>query len=348
MTLELFDVTIVGGGPAGLYAAFYSGMRDLKTKLIDSGDELGGRMRIYKEKMIWDVGGVTPTMGGHLIEQLIAQAKTFDPTIILNAQVTDFEKNGEGQFIITTEDGQQHLSKTLILAVGYGMLSLQKLEVEGADRFEVTNLHYTVQELEQFRGKNIVISGGGDSAVDWANELEKIASQVTVIHRRYDFGGHERNVRTMKNSTVKIVTPYEIKSLQSSDGRCIEKVIVANCETQEEQTVCADAVIINHGFKYDYGKLEQWGLKLSDGCAHVDGKCSTNIAGIYGAGDFTDYDSKVRLITGAFSDAVLAVNSANHFINPQARQVAMVSSHNAIFKEKNKQLGLDDTDYYDN
>ncbi|RXH52243.1 NAD(P)/FAD-dependent oxidoreductase [Kurthia gibsonii] len=346
MSLELYDVTIVGGGPAGLFTAFYSGMRDLKTKLIDSGSELGGRMRIYQEKMIWDIGGSRPTLCRDMIDQLIDQANTFEPTIILNSEVIDYEKLVDGNFLITTHDGKQHLSRTVILAIGYGMLSLQKLEIEGADRFEITNLHYTVQELEQFRGKHVLISGGGDSAVDWANELVQIAEQVTVVHRRDEFGGHERNVVNMKNSKAQVLTPFTIKSLQSEDGEAINEVFIEHTETLEERSISVDAVIINHGFKYDSGKLEEWGLELDNGCAVVDHKCATSIPGIYGAGDFTTYDSKVRLIAGAFADAVLALNNAKMYITPDAREVAMVSSHNVKFKEKNKELGLDDSDYY--
>ncbi len=200
MKKELYDVTIVGGGPAGLYTAFYSGMRDLKTKIIEYSSQLGGRMLIYPEKMIWDVGGVPPILGGQLIEHLIEQAKTFDPTIVFNQKVEHLEKQSDGTFILTSSTGEKHYSKTVILAVGYGVLSMQKLEIEGADKYEVTNLHYTVQDLEVFRDKHVLISGGGNSAVDWANELEPIAASVTVVHRRDEFGGHEK--KCLKNAGI--------------------------------------------------------------------------------------------------------------------------------------------------
>ncbi|MCT6815391.1 MAG: NAD(P)/FAD-dependent oxidoreductase, partial [Lysinibacillus fusiformis] len=198
MVKELYDVTIVGGGPAGLFTAFYSGMRDLKTKIIECSDQLGGRVLIFPEKMIWDIGGMPPILGGQLIKQLVEQAKTFNPTIVLNQKVEHLQRQADGTFILTSATGEKHYSKTVILAVGYGVLSLQKLEIEGADKYEVTNLHYTVQELEVFRNKHVLISGGGNSAVDWANELAPIASSVTVVHRRDEFGGHERNVAMMR------------------------------------------------------------------------------------------------------------------------------------------------------
>lgn len=344
MTIEMYDVTIVGGGPAGLYTSFYSGMRDLKTKIIEYSSQLGGRMLIYPEKMIWDVGAVTPILGGQLIEQLVEQAKTFDPTIVLNQKVEKLEKQSDGTFILTSSTGEKHYSKTVILAVGYGVLSMQKLEIAGVDRYEVTNLYYTVQELEIFRNKHVLISGGGNSAVDWANELEPIAASVTIVHRRDEFGGHEKNVIKMRESSVSIKTPYEVVQLHG-DGDLIQSVSIANKETDEAEQLEVDAVIVNHGLKCDYGALEKWGLDIQDGVAIVNEKRETNIEGVYGAGDFVDHPSKVRLIAGAFTDGILALNSAKLYLEPDAPKVAYVSSHNIRFKERNKKIGLVDNDY---
>lgn len=344
MKEELYDVTIVGGGPAGLYTAFYSGMRDLKTKIIEYSSQLGGRMLIYPEKMIWDVGGVPPILGGQLIEHLIEQAKTFDPTIVFNQKVEHLERQSDGTFILTSSTGEKHYSKTVILAVGYGVLSMQKLEIEGADKYEVTNLHYTVQELEIFRDKHVLISGGGNSAVDWANELEPIAASVTVVHRRDEFGGHEKSVLKMRESSVCLKTPYEVVQLHG-DGELIQSVSIENKESGEIERIELDAIIVNHGLKCDYGALEKWGLSIEDGVAIVNEKRETNIAGIYGAGDFVDHPSKVRYIAGAFTDGILALNSAKLYLEPDAPKVAYVSSHNIRFKERNKKIGLVDNDY---
>lgn len=287
---------------------------------------------------------MTPILGGQLINQLVEQAQTFDPTIVLNQKVEGLEKQPDGTFILTSSTGEKHYSKTVILAVGYGVLTMQKLEIEGADRYEVTNLHYTVQELEIFRNKHVLISGGGNSAVDWANELEPIAASVTIVHRREDFGGHEKYVLRMKESSVCVKTPYEVVQLHS-DGDVIQSVSIMNKETEEIERVEVDAVIVNHGLKCDYGALEEWGLHIEDGVALVNEKRETNIEGIYGAGDFIDHPSKVRLIAGAFTDGVLALNSAKLLIEPDAPKVAYVSSHNIRFKERNEKIGLQDNDY---
>ncbi len=319
-------------------------MRDLKTKIIEYSSQLGGRMLIYPEKMIWDVGGVPPILGGQLIEQLIEQAKTFDPTIVFNQKVEHLERQSNGTFILTSSTGEKHYSKTVILAVGYGVLSMQKLEIEGADKYEVTNLHYTVQELEIFRDKHVLISGGGNSAVDWANELEPIAASVTVVHRRDEFGGHEKSVLKMRDSSVCLKTPYEVVQLHG-DGELIQSVSIENKDTGKIERIELDAIIVNHGLKCDYGALEKWGLNIEDGVAIVNEKRETNIEGIYGAGDFVDHPSKVRYIAGAFTDGILALNSAKLYLEPDAPKVAYVSSHNIRFKERNKKIGLVDNDY---
>lgn len=340
--LELYDVTIIGGGPAGMYTAFYSGMRDLKTKLIEAKDELGGRMLVYPEKMIWDVGGVTPLLCRQLIDQLAQQARTFDPTIIFGQQITHHERLEDGTYMLTSATGEQHWTRTVILAIGYGILQMAKLEIEGADRYEVTNLHYTVQELEPFRGKRVLISGGGDSAVDWANELESIAASVTIVHRREQFGGHEKNIVRMKESSVNVRVPFAVSQLHSSNGETIDQVTISHIESGESEQYEVDAVIVNHGLKSDFGPLREWGIDMGEWCANVSGKLETNLPGIFAAGDFVDYSSKVRLIAGTFTDAVLALNSAKLYMDPSAPKAAYVSSHNERFKEKNKALGVVD------
>ncbi|BBI32963.1 NAD(P)/FAD-dependent oxidoreductase [Cohnella abietis] len=338
--LELFDTTIIGGGPAGMYTAFYSGMRDLKTKIIDAQDQLGGRLLTYPEKVIWDVGGVTPILCEQLISQLVQQAQTFEPTIVLGQQIAGLEHQPDGTMILTATNGEQHWTKTVILAIGYGIRKMAKLEIEGADRYEVTNLYYTVQELETFRNKRVLISGGGDSAVDWANALEPIAASVTVVHRREQFGGHERNIKKMKESSVNVLVPYRVEKLHSKDGAVIDEVTITHMVTEEQEQLEVDAIIVNHGMKSDFGPIRDWGLDIGEWNIQVSERMCTNIPGIFAAGDTVNYGSKVGLIAGTFNDGVLALNSAKLFMEPEAHKYAYVSSHNEKFKEKNKALGI--------
>ena len=168
---ELFDVTIIGGGPAGLYSAFYSGLREMKTKIIEFLPQLGGKLHLYPEKMIWDVGGITPMPGERLREQLVQQGLTFNPEVVTNTKIHSISKNEEGIFLLETDSGEVHYSKTVIVAVGSGIVTPQKLKIEGAERFEVANLNYTVKSLMHFRDKVVVLSGGGNSTLLSSNSL---------------------------------------------------------------------------------------------------------------------------------------------------------------------------------
>lgn len=342
--LELYDITIIGGGPAGLYAAFYSGMRDMKTKLIEAKEELGGRLLTYPDKVIWDIGGMPPAPCDQVIRQMIAQAQTFEPTIVLGQQISGLERLEDGTLILTSATGERHHTKTVVLALGYGVLKQAKLDLEGAERFEATNLHYTVQELQRFRNKRVLISGGGNSAVDWANELEPIAASVTVVHRRDQFGGHEKNVRKMRESSVRVLTPYAIAELHAgADGETIEAVSIAGVNAEgrlddHTERLAVDAVIVNHGLRSDFGPIVHWGMDMTQWHINVNDKLATNLPGVFVAGDTANYPAKLRLISGTFTDASLAVNNAKMYIEPEALAYATVSSHNTKFDEKNKAL----------
>ncbi|RXZ78508.1 NAD(P)/FAD-dependent oxidoreductase [Paenibacillaceae bacterium] len=333
---DIYEITIIGGGPAGLYASFYSGMRAMRTKLIDAKQELGGFMRTYPEKLVWDVGGVDPIRCEKLIDSLERQAKTFDPTIVLGQEIAHMERGDDQVFVLTSKTGERHYTRTILLCAGRGMTHVQKLNIEGANRYELTNLHYTVTDLSRFKDKRVLISGGGDSAVDWANEIVNLAAEVIVVHRRDQFTAHELPVAQMKASAV-VMTPYYISRLYGAGDR-LESVDLAHSETEAIERIEVDEVIVSHGYDRDFGGLVEWKLDREDYGVSVDPRMRTSIPGIFGAGDFITYGSKVRLIAGAFSDAVLAVNSAKFYMEPTASDMAGVSSHNARFFEKNKAI----------
>ncbi|WKA54673.1 NAD(P)/FAD-dependent oxidoreductase [Planococcus shixiaomingii] len=339
---EVFDVTVIGGGPAGLYSAFYSGLREMKTKLIEYQPQLGGKIHVYPEKMIWDVGGQTPIQGSKLIDQLVEQGLTFNPEVVLNEKVETISRNEEGLFELAGSSGQVHLSKTVIVAVGGGILNPQKLEIEGAERFEVANLNYTVKSLERFIGKTVLISGGGNSAIDWANELEPIAKQVYITYRKSELAGHEAQVKQLMNSSVSCFLNSTITRLIASGDRdAIEFVELTHQESREVMHIPIDEVIINHGYERDISLLEESPLavEISDGY-YIAGNANSesSVPGLYAAGDILQHPGKLNLIAGTFQDAANAVNKAKQYIQPDAFGVAMVSSHNEIFKKRNQEL----------
>lgn len=339
---DLFDVTIIGGGPAGLYSAFYSGLREMKTKIIEFQPYLGGKLHVYPEKMIWDVGGQTPIPGEKLIKQLVAQGLTFNPTVVLKEKVESISRNEEGIFVLEGSSGEKHYSKTIIVAIGSGILNPQKLEIDGAERFEVSNLHYTVKSLKQFKDKNVLISGGGNSAIDWANELESVAKNVYLTYRKNNLAGHEAQATQLLNSCAVCYLNTTIKKLIASrNHEMIEGVELENHETGEISKLSVDEVIINHGYQRDATLLENSDLhiELVDNY-YISGNAmsESSVEGLYGAGDILMHDGKVHLIAGAFQDAANAVNKAKQFIQPKANKFGMVSSHNELFKERNKLL----------
>ena len=339
---ELFDVTISGGGPAGLYSAFYSGLREMKTKLIEFQPQLGGKIHVYPEKMIWDVGGITPTPGAKLIDQLVEQGLTFNPTVELNEKIESITRNDEGIFVLNGSSGKQHFSKTVIVAVGSGILKPQKLKIEGAERFEVSNLNYTVKSLKRFKDRTVIISGGGNSAIDWANELEPIAKKVYLTYRKDALNGHEAQVSQLMTSSVDCFFHTEItKLIADANHEVIERVELTNAETGEVLYLPIDDVIINHGFERDSALLQnsELNIDLKDEY-YISGNATSesSVPGLYAAGDILTFDGKVNLIAGAFQDAVNAVNKAKQYIQPDANNFGMVSSHNEVFKKRNREL----------
>ncbi|MFE6796240.1 NAD(P)/FAD-dependent oxidoreductase [Paenibacillus chitinolyticus] len=337
MKQDIYDIIIIGGGPAGMYAAFYSGMREMKTKIIEAKHELGGFMRTYPEKLVWDVGGIEPVRCETIIHSLIKQAKTFDPKIVFGQEVVGMKKRNDGIFILTAKTGEKHYTKTIILATGRGITRIQKLTVEGADRYELNNLHYTVTNLNKFKDKRVLISGGGDSAVDWAIELARIAKEVYVVHRRDDFSAFESSVTRMKSVATAFV-PYTVFRLHGN-GNKIEYVTLQHVDSKETTRIEVDEVLVNHGFDRNFGgAILEWGLDSEEYGISVTPKMCTSMPGIFGAGDIVTNEGKIRLIAGAFNDAVLAVNSAKLYMDPTQSQMAGVSSHNDRFAEKNDEL----------
>lgn len=335
--MELFDVTIVGGGPAGLYSAFYSGLRDLKTKVIEFQPTLGGKVNIFLEKMLWDVGGQPPIVAAQFIDNFVKQAMTFQPTICLNTKVQTIRKE-DHYFVIETDNGVAHYSKTVIIATGGGIYKPIKLAIDGAEKYEMTNLHYTIKGMERFRHHDVLISGGGNGAVDWAVELLPIAKSVTLIYRKEVLTAHEAQVRTLRENGAKILLNSELVSLQSNDEKTAIKQVVI-CQNGEHTIVEIDDVIISHGYDREVSLTFDAAIcpeRKDDYYLQSIGKCQTTIPGIFGAGDIVAYEDKVNLLIGAFQDAVLAVNSAKIYMNPKADHYAMVSSHNEKFREKNQ------------
>lgn len=313
----MVDVVVIGGGPAGMFTAFYAGMRQTSCKIIESMPQLGGQLAaLYPEKYIYDVAGFPKIRAQELVGNLLQQISRFPIQQCLEEKVVRLEKKGERHFVVETTKGI-HEAKAVVITAGVGAFEPRKLDLPEAAKYEKKNLHYFVSNLERFRGRNVLISGGGDSAVDWALMLEPIASQVTLIHRRDKFRAHEHSVEMLNKSKVKVVTPKEIVALHGETF--IETATLKDVKSGEEQTMAVDDVIINFGFISSLGPIAEWGFEIQDGSIIVDSRMETSIPGIFAAGDITTYPGKLKLIAVGFGEAPTAINNAKVYIDPKAK-----------------------------
>lgn len=321
MTLEqsvpMSDLIIIGGGPAGMFAAFYGGMRQASVTLIESMPQLGGQLAaLYPEKYIYDVAGFPKITGQELVDNLSRQMELFQSDIRLEEKVVSVVKQDERHFVVTTDKAEYH-SKAIIITAGVGAFEPRRLEVPDAQRFEKANLNYFVSDLNAYKGKKVLISGGGDSAVDWALMLEPIAEQVTLIHRRDKFRAHEHSVENLMASKVNVITPSEITELHGDEF--ITKVTLSHIKTKETQEIEVDSVIVNFGFVSSLGPIAEWGIEIEGNSIVVDSRMETCIPGIFAAGDITTYPGKLKLIAVGFGEAPTAVNNAKVYIDPEAK-----------------------------
>ncbi len=318
---ELFDITIIGSGPAGLYGAFYAGMRGMKTKILDALPELGGQLvTLYPEKWVFDVGGFPRILAKDLARNLVDQAMTFSPTVYLGENVTLVkmrEDDGGRAFEISTDKGATHLTRTIVLTAGIGAFKPKKLDAPGVGDFEGRGVHYFVTEKEKFRGKDILIVGGGDSAVDWSLNLLDVARKITLVHRRDRFRAHEESVKELMNSPVNIMTFHELKSVHGNER--MERAVVFDNRSRAETVLDVDDVILNLGFHADLGPIREWGLELDKGGIKVNYRMETNVKGIFAAGDVASHPGKLKLISTGFGEVATAVNFAKNLIDPASK-----------------------------
>jgi thioredoxin reductase (NADPH) len=331
--MELFDITIIGGGPVGLFASFYAGLRHMKTKIIDALPELGGQLTaLYPEKYIYDVAGFPKVVAKELAKNLIEQGLHHNPTVCLDEKVESLrpeEHEGESILRLTTDNGTEHRTKALLLTVGIGAFVPRRLDVPEIENLENRFVHYFVKDKSLFEGKRLLIVGGGDSAVDWALNLQDTAKHITLIHRRDEFRAHEDSVKKLMNSDAEVKLWYEIDSIVV--GTSIDKVVIKNNRTSETETLAVDHLLLNLGFVASLGPLRDWGLEIEKGDIKVTTKMETNIPGIYAAGDIATFPGKLKLIATGFGEAAIAVNNIKSYIDPKAK---FFPGHSSDMKHK--------------
>src|SRR5699024_578071 len=318
MTDKIYDMTIIGAGPAGLFTAFYGGMRQASVKLIESLPHTGGQLTaLYPEKYIYDVAGFPKIRAQELVDNLEEQLKLFDSDLVLGETIETVEKLEDETFKLTAMNGNVHYSKVIIITGGNGAFEPRKLNIQDCQRFEEENLHYFVKDMNKYQGQHVVVLGGGDSAVDWSLMLEPIAAKVTLIHRSNEFRSHEHTMEQLKASSVNILTPYVPTDLEGVNK--VERLVLQETRGEKMVKLDVDSVLCNYGFVSKLGPIANWGLDIHRNSIEVNQKMETNIPGIYAVGDINTYEGKVKLIATGFGEGPTAINNAMRYMNPKAR-----------------------------
>ncbi|MFM8559788.1 MAG: NAD(P)/FAD-dependent oxidoreductase [bacterium] len=313
----LHDLTIVGAGPVGWFGAFYAGLRGMSVKLVDSLAEPGGQLgALYPDKFIYDVAGFPAVKAKDLVSNLVEQAMQYSPTLCMGEQAMTLTAV-EGGYEIGTSLGRTHRTRTVLLTAGIGYFAPRKLPDAALARFEGHGLHYVLPGLEGFRGRRVLLLGGGDSAVDWALHLEPLASELTLIHRRDQFRAHEDSVAKLHASRCRVVPFHELRTLEG-DGR-IERAVIYDNRSNEETTLAVDDVVVNFGFVANLGPLKTWGMTIKGNSLEASQRMETNLPGVFGAGDLVNYPGKLKLIATGFGEAAMAVCGAKLLVDPSAR-----------------------------
>lgn len=311
------DVNIVGGGPVGLFASFYAGLRGMTVRIIDSLPDLGGQLTaLYPEKYIFDMPGFPKVLAKDLAVDMAAQGTQFGAELRLGSTAERLEPDDEG-YTIATSDGLRLPSRTVLVCAGAGAFSPTKLGVEREDEFVGRGLSYGVRDKAALAGKRVVIVGGGDSAFDWAMNLEPIAGPLTLVHRRDQFRAHEDTVRQVMESRVEMKLFYVVKELHG-DGR-LSAVTVENTQSKERERLDLDELIVNVGFKSSLGPLLDWGMEIEKNQIVVDKLFRTNLPGVFAVGDVCTFEGKLKLIATGVAEAATAICVAKTLLDPSAK-----------------------------
>lgn len=302
-----------------MFASYYAGFREMKTAIIDAIPEPGGQLSVlYPEKFIFDVPGYPQVLARDLVKSLYVQATKYSPTMFMGERAISLKRNSDETISVVTNK-RTITSRSILITAGVGSFSPNRLNVENQEKYEGDGILYFVKKKEYFAGKDILIVGGGDSAVDWALNLKSVTRSITLIHRRDQFRAHEQSVKEMYSTpgiTVKTFT--ELKSVSGNEN--LQEAVIFDNRTHVSQKIHVDCILINIGFKADLGPIATWGLDMENRAIKINGHMETNVPGVFAAGDiaFPEGSVKLNLIATGFAQAALAVNVAKTYIDPKA------------------------------
>jgi thioredoxin reductase (NADPH) len=330
------DAVIIGAGPCGLFSVFELGLLDIRCHVIDILDRAGGQCaELYPEKPIYDIPALPIVTGSELTHRLMEQAKPFHPTYHFNQMVTELQRREDGSFEIATDGGIRFHCKVVVIAAGGGSFQPKKPPIPGIDAYEGTSVFYSVKKMEAFRGKDILIVGGGDSALDWTNNLQPIAKSLTLLHRRDDFRAAPDSVKKMRELVAagKMQLKLgQVTGLTGSDG-LLQSAQVKG--TDGSFDVVTNSMLPFFGLTMKLGPVAEWGLNLNENLVPVDtAKFETSTHGIFAVGDINTYPGKLKLILSGFHEAALMAQEAFHVIRPGERLMFQYTTSSTNLQKK--------------
>lgn len=314
--METYDLTIVGGGPVGLFGASLASLQGLRTQIIESLSQLGGQLTaLYPEKQVYDVGGFAAIPAADLAQALVEQMQRYRPSVHLGETAERIERLQSGEYELRTSLGV-HRSKAVLVTAGIGAFVPRRLPASGAERFEERGVYYVPPALKHFQGMNVVVVGGGDTAVDWALALASHARHVVLVHRRNEFRAQQDALDALgERENVELRTPCELVEIAGEES--IQRCLIKHAQSGAVEEIPADAVVGGLGFHAQLGPLKEWGIKFQGSAIEVDpASMETNLPGVYAAGDVAAYPGKVRLIATGFGEIGIAVASIRRYVNP--------------------------------
>ncbi|WP_125763737.1 NAD(P)/FAD-dependent oxidoreductase [Companilactobacillus hulinensis] len=316
MNEKTYDITIIGGGPAGMFAAYFARLRKLNVALIESLPKLGGQPEtLYAQKNIYDVAGLPQVSGTQLSDQLIQQLHFMDCDEYLDTSVTNLDQEDDIWKVSTTKE--TIYTKAIIIAIGNGAFKPRKLTFEYDKAIEENNLTYFVNDMEEFRKKDVAVAGGGDSAVDWAIDLNEISNSTFLIHRRNKYRAMESSVDKLNESTVEQLNPYIIKDVTfNTDDHSKIDITLKMIKSDEIKVITVDKLLVNYGFISDSKILRDWNIELNGPFIKVNQEMETNLPNVFAIGDIASYPGKLQLIATAFAEGPMAVTKAIRNLYP--------------------------------
>ena len=330
------DAVIVGAGPVGLFAVFELGLLDIKGHVIDILEKPGGQCaELYPEKPISDIPGLPIVTGQELTDRLLAQIKPFGAQFHLGQRVDALQRTSDGRFKLTTDVGTQFLTKVVVVAAGGGSFTPKRPPLAGIEAFEGKSVFYSVRRMDEFRGREVLIVGGGDSALDWTLSLQPVAKTLTLLHRRDEFRGAPNSVEKMRALVAERKMALRIGQVTAlhGDGGALSGASIRTKEG-EERLVC-DRLLPFFGLTMKLGPVADWGLNLNENHIVVDTeKFATSEPGIFAIGDINTYPGKLKLILSGFHEAALMSHAAHHIVYPGKKLMFQYTTSSSSLQKK--------------